>query len=380
MTDPKRIEKGLFWDRAWGLAHGCRPRSEACAHCWSVRESMARQNHPNTNIAKRHANILDVKTRHFNGRVNLQWDLLDLPHYTRKSKSWAVWDDLFYGDDEDRQWCERHGIEFLPVTEQFIIGALDTMIACPQHQFFVLTKRAKRMREIVTHYCNTFGLDNLPANIVGMVTAENQGWADARIPELLSTPYTTRGVIIEPMLGPVDLSHFPLGKPQPISTSPHGGAWYWCKDCGRWNNQKPTTILGRCGNCGSWNWVRRLDRRLDLVIAGGESGTGARPTHPDNFRALRDECVKYGVKFFFKSWGEWAPFDCGYDVCKDERYKTGKMPQLFVPLGGEAFSVPLTYMQKEQYPPADAMNRVGKRRSGRILDGRTWDELPEAGQ
>jgi len=70
---------------------------------------------------------------------------------------------------------------------------------------------------------------------------------------------------------------------------------------------------------------------IHWVICGGESGPGARPMHPAWARSLRDQCVQAGVPFHFKQWGE-----------HDE---TGK--------------------------------RVGKRVAGRILDGRTWDELPE---
>jgi len=43
------------------------------------------------------------------------------------------------------------------------------------------------------------------------------------------------------------------------------------------------------------------------VIAGGESGPGARPMHPDWARGLRDQCKAAGVAYFFKQWGRWAP-------------------------------------------------------------------------
>jgi protein gp37 len=66
---------------------------------------------------------------------------------------------------------------------------------------------------------------------------------------------------------------------------------------------------------------------IDWVIAGGESGPRARPMHPDWPRQLRDQCAAAGVAFFFKQWG-------------------GRTPNA----------------------------------GGRLLDGRTWDELPrEAG-
>lgn len=62
---------------------------------------------------------------------------------------------------------------------------------------------------------------------------------------------------------------------------------------------------------------------IDWVIVGGESGPGARPMEVDWVRDIRDQCVEYGVAFHFKQWGG-----------------------------------------------------VFKGRTGRELDGRTWDELP----
>lgn len=76
--------------------------------------------------------------------------------------------------------------------------------------------------------------------------------------------------------------------------------------------------------------------QLDWVIVGGESGPGARPMHPDWVRSLRQQCIPAGVSFFFKQWGVWAPDDTA-------------------PSG---------------------MKRMSKKAAGRLLDGRTWDELP----
>jgi protein gp37 len=76
---------------------------------------------------------------------------------------------------------------------------------------------------------------------------------------------------------------------------------------------------------------------LDWVIVGGESGPGARPMHPDWARSIRDQCGAAGVPFFFKQWGEHAPNGSG-------RY---------------------------------SMIKVGKRRAGRILDGREHNAMPE---
>jgi protein gp37 len=71
--------------------------------------------------------------------------------------------------------------------------------------------------------------------------------------------------------------------------------------------------------------LRKLNLRgMDWVIVGGESGPGARPMNPDWVREIRDQCVRANVPFFFKQWG--GPF---------------------------------------------------KKRTGRVLDGRTWDQMPQ---
>jgi protein gp37 len=42
---------------------------------------------------------------------------------------------------------------------------------------------------------------------------------------------------------------------------------------------------------------------IDWVIVGEESGPGARPMNPDWVRSLRDQCAETGVPFLFKQWG-----------------------------------------------------------------------------
>ena len=64
---------------------------------------------------------------------------------------------------------------------------------------------------------------------------------------------------------------------------------------------------------------------IDWVIAGGESGPGCRPIEADWVREIRDQCVEQNVSFFFKQWGG-----------------SGKQ----------------------------------KKKNGRILDGRTWEQFP----
>lgn len=63
---------------------------------------------------------------------------------------------------------------------------------------------------------------------------------------------------------------------------------------------------------------------IDWVIVGGESGPGARPIEAEWVRDIRDKCVREGVSFMFKQWGG-----------------------------------------------------TNKKKTGRELDGRIWDERPE---
>jgi protein gp37 len=88
------------------------------------------------------------------------------------------------------------------------------------------------------------------------------------------------------------------------------------------------------------------------VIAGGESGPNARPTHPDWCRSLRDHCKASGIPFHFKQWGEWLPMS---------QFPTGTNDLRGVEITG---------------PPHAFWARVGKKAAGRLLDGEAHDGVP----
>jgi protein gp37 len=94
-------------------------------------------------------------------------------------------------------------------------------------------------------------------------------------------------------------------------------------------------------------------RGIDWVIAGGETGPGARPMHPDWARSLRDQCLDAHVPFFFKSWGEWV-----------------RRHDLLASLPG------MKDRPWFSFDPDTSVCRVGKKASGRLIDGRKWDEVP----
>ena len=100
---------------------------------------------------------------------------------------------------------------------------------------------------------------------------------------------------------------------------------------------------------------------IDWVICGGETGPGARPMHPEWARSLRDQCQAAGVPFFFKGWGEWVT--------------ENQSPEDIV-LPGHS-TIPHGWKGRKY---EDSVYRVGKSRSGRLLDGREWNEFPEGRQ
>jgi protein gp37 len=150
------------------------------------------------------------------------------------------------------------------VPREFILRAFDVMRRAHWHRFQVLTKRAERLSNLSVE---------LPwANNIWMgVSVESESYT-YRIDHLRETGAFIKFLSLEPLLGPLD-------------------------------NLK-------------------LDG-IDWVIAGGESGPGARLMDPEWVISIRNQCLKSGVPFFFKQWGG-----------------------------------------------------VWKKKFGRTLEGRTWDQMP----
>jgi protein gp37 len=305
-------------DASWNPIVGCTEVSPGCANCYAARLAATRLRH--TPQYKGLAEMHDGKPRWSSlpavgesiTKLRFLPERLNEPLERKKPTKYFV--------------CDMGDLFHEDVHGDWIDEVLTVVDRCPQHTFQILTKRAQRMHDLLRHY-------PVKPNIWLGVSVENQHFADERIPLLLETPAAVRWISAEPLLGPVDIGAVKVS------------ALYLLEQ--KW--------IGRGG--------------LDWVVCGGESGPNARPMHPDWARSLSDQCQAAGVPFFFKQWGEWG-FSGGHPI---------GTPGAFYILGND--NLPIS-VQVDKYPrPFDSfgscvLEKLGKKKAGRLLDGREWNEFP----
>lgn len=333
------LPTGKYWDRGLDLVTGCTHISPACDHCWAAEKTHRAEFQKNQKIQARYRGLTNAQGC-FTGEVRPQWQDLDKIGRARKPQVYTFWNDLFHESIS-------FDLNNLRPDSSFVDEVLIKIISWPRHFYIICTKRSHRALEYflsrqddIAHWPE--GRDTLSRRLMLMTTTENQALADLRLPQLLQIPGVLHGVSIEPCLGPVDLQETPAGD-----------------------------ILCHCDGCMKMT----PNTRLDFVVTGGETGPRARPSHPDWFRQLRDDCQAAGVPFFFKGWGEWA-------LGLDHRCKT-----LVVYDDGRTCEFTREALLAEEkrsgikhndaYPVL--MSRVGKRAAGRLLDGREHNGVPEIG-
>jgi protein gp37 len=365
-----------WYDVTWNPTVGCSPVSPGCDHCQALR-TVSQLARIGGKGGARYAGLTagGRSGLHWTGEIRVQTDLSTWPLFQRTSRRILVgsMSDLFH--------------EQLPVET---IDALHAVMAVAHwHRFLVLTKRAGRMRiyyaDPQTPYRIAAAVDSLETTVLPSLGFRPRSSGDGGVPEsattrarsasvrqlwgvglsrvmrepaesqrvgsspiglnswplpnlwpgvsvedqerisrigdLLQMPAALRWACFEPLLGPVRPDAVPIGDDDYVDAL--AGGRYRLDGRGR-----RLSIAGP-----AW-------RPLDWVVAGGEVGAGARPTDPDWVRRLRDRCVNAGVPFLFKEWGEWAP----------------------APDGGFG----------------RRMMRLGRRAAGRLVDGRSWNEMPAA--
>lgn len=294
-----------------------------------------------------------IARRFYPGEV--EWRRLGNRHVTASETYWekpSKWNRQAARDDEVRRvFCLSMGdfFEDHPYLWEARARTYDLMRETPNLQWLILTKRPENWEEIAPPGCA------LPDNVGVGVTVENQEMAEKRIPKLLEIPTSLRFVSCEPLLGNVSLERYLVDT---------------CDQCGAekrdWQDRMDTMCpFSSCGPMGSCDG--RLSPSVDWVIAGGESGPDARPSHPAWFRSLRDQCQAADVPFFFKQWGAWMP-------AEGDPAEWAENERPLLQDGTDCRGL-------ESWADSDygcvKMKRMGKKAAGRKLDGETWNQFPE---
>jgi protein gp37 len=226
----------------WNPVLGCSICSPGCHHCYAMAMArrlkgvalakLARGEEPGR--LRYYAEVIGDDGR-WNGKMVLVPEALAEPLRWRRPQTVFVnsMSDLFHehlSAEDIRKVCEA-------------------MARADRHTYQVLTKRADRMRELLSGALREFA--ELP-HVWWGASVENRRHGLPRIEQLRQTPARVRFLSVEPLLeelGTLDLAGI-----------------HW-------------------------------------VITGGESGPAARPMEAAWARSVRDQCQKAGVPFFFKQWG-----------------------------------------------------------------------------
>jgi protein gp37 len=237
------VNSHIEWtDATWNPVRGCTKISPGCKHCYA--ETFAER-------------FRGVKGHPYEQGFNLRL----VPEKLAEPFSWRSPKLVFVNSMSD--------LFHENVPDEYIEMVCRVMTTTNWHTFQVLTKRSKRLRDLLSGRLRFAAKQE---HIWWGVSVEDRKYGLPRIPDLQQAPARVRFLSIEPLLedlGEFDLSHI--------------------------------------------NWA----------IVGGESGPGARPMKKQWVLSVRDHCREFDVPFFFKQWGG-----------------------------------------------------VRKKKNGRLLDGRTYDEYP----
>lgn len=216
--------------------------------------------------------------------------------------------------------------------------AFDVMRATPNLVYLLLTKRPQNIVKMAGE------VGGLPGNAAIGTTVEDQKRADQNVFHLIRAKYALKPAFAflscEPLLGPIEVEDI---------------------------------------------------TEIDWVITGGETDQGghkARPTHPNWFRSLRDQCARYGIPFHHKQNGEWADYETvggnGWEFTRDRdgrrygRILAGYVGSSAPMFDGREFETAFPWPEKSIHWTANpCMVKVGKHLSGRRLDGVEHNGFPE---
>jgi protein gp37 len=216
-------ESSIEWtDATWNPVRGCTKISPGCKHCY--------------------AETFAERFRGVKGHPYEQgFDLRLVPEKLSEPLKWASPKTIFVNSMSD--------LFHEDVPDSYVEQVARVMQLASWHTYQVLTKRSKRMRDLLKTKLSFAA--KLP-HVWWGVSVENERHGVPRIEDLRAAPAAVRFLSIEPLLenlGQLDLD---------------GIGW---------------------------------------VIVGGESGGGARPMERDWVLAIKQQCAAANVPFFFKQWG-----------------------------------------------------------------------------
>jgi protein gp37 len=227
MSTNSKIE---WTDATWNPLRGCQKISPGCKHCYAE------------TFAERFRGVL-------NHPYEQGFDLRLAPAKLAEPFFWTSPKTVFVNSMSDLFQDE--------VPTEYIIDVVRIMATANWHTYQVLTKRAKRMRQLLNKELKF--AESLP-HIWWGVSVEDRKYGIPRIQQLCRIPKATRFLSVEPLLE--DLGQLDLG---------------------------------------GINWV----------IVGGESGHGFRPMQEEWVRSLLTQCKRAKVPFFFKQWGGYPKSKAG---------------------------------------------------------------------
>lgn len=321
---------GIQWtDATWNPIAGCSILSPACTNCYAMAQAARIQRMADGAGKSTH---YAGTTKEVNGKAVWTGKIVEAPaHIFNAPLNWKRPRKIFVNSMSD--------IFHENVPERTIDRVFAIMSLCERrHTFQPLTKRPDRAMMYLSargrltawmhaatsmgHAAALVGRTGYPLPHVWIgVTVEDQPRADERREPMRALAAMGWRIFVsyEPALGPVD-----------------------------WTG---------------WEFVSQ-------IIVGGESGPDARPMHPAWVRATLAFCRAHGIAFFFKQWGEWEPREEWSGHLGGGRFE----PQLAIMPDGSLCPEDVT----PQDVGAHRMARVGKKRAGRLLDGKEYSEFPEA--
>jgi protein gp37 len=303
--------RGISWtDRTWNVIRGCRRVNQDCVNCYAERTAAVRLSNPGQAYYG-----LAVRTPNgprWTGQVQLVEDQLSQPLTWKKPSLVFVnaMSDLFIDQLSDID----------------IDKIVTVMAVAERHTFQVLTKRPARMADYLARASSEYAWRTWPLpNVWWGVSMGHQKAADEFLVDTIRCRDHAAALWVsaEPLTEAVDLFHY---FPREVETGQLSSAWV---------------------------------KGIDWVVGGGESGPDARPCPLAAARKLRDDCVRFGVPFHWKQWGEWCPVT-HYEIGGKYLGPDGLVYSPRVVMGIESGTVA----------------RLGKKAAGRHLDGLIWDQYP----